>query len=49
MFDLVVRGDLVLPDRVLEDGYLAILGRPSAPSALGQRRRRKRRMMPRAS
>ena len=26
MFDLVVRGDLVLPDRVLEDGYLAIQG-----------------------
>ena len=26
MFDLVVRGDLVLPDRVLEDGYLAVQG-----------------------
>jgi allantoinase len=26
MFDLVVRGDLVLPDRVLKDGYLAIHG-----------------------
>lgn len=26
MFDLVVRGDLVLPDRVLEGGYLAVQG-----------------------
>ncbi len=24
MFDLVVRGDLVLPERVLKDGYLVI-------------------------
>ncbi len=26
MFDLVVQGDLVLPDRVLKDGYLAVQG-----------------------
>ena len=26
MFDLIVRGDLVLPDRVLKDGYLAVQG-----------------------
>ena len=24
MFDLVVRGDLVLPDRVLAEGFLAV-------------------------
>ena len=26
MYDLVVRGDLVLPDRVLADGFLAVRG-----------------------
>ena len=26
MFDLIVRGDLVLPDRLLKDGYLAVQG-----------------------
>jgi len=26
VFDLIVRGDLVLPDRVLKDGYLAVQG-----------------------
>jgi len=25
-FDLVIRGDLILPDRVLEDGWVAVLG-----------------------
>ena len=43
MFDLVVRGDLVLPDRVLTDGFLAVrdgaigaLGTGAAPEAAQQ-------------
>ena len=38
MFDLVVRGDLVLPDRVLEDGYLAIQGEAIGAIGVGPAR-----------
>ncbi len=35
-FDLVIRGDLVLPEEVLRDGYVAVTGGP-------HRRHRRRR------
>ena len=35
MFDLIVRGDLVLPDRVLTAGYLAVQGGTIAAIGVG--------------
>ena len=49
MFDLVVRGDLVLPDRVLEDGFLAVRDGRSPPSARVRRRKRLKKSMPQAN